>query len=150
MARDYRKVIAWKHAHELTLAIYKLTQTFPKDERFGMTSQLRRAAYSVPANIVEGSGRETNKDYLRFLVIALASLKETEYFLLLALDLEYLTQDQYDPLMDSVNETLRTLQGLIKAVKKETGIFGAVQATILATLFLSLAKCIPHYVKDIE
>ena len=84
MARHYKDLVAWQRSHEFTLAIYKQTQRFPADERYGLTSQLRRAAYSTPANISEGSGRETNKDYLRFLIIALSSLKETEYFLLLA------------------------------------------------------------------
>ena len=87
MARRYRDLVAWKRSHELTLVVYKQTQRFPAEERFGMTSQLRRASYSVPTNIAEGSGRETNKDYLRFLIIALSSLKETEYFLLLPCDL---------------------------------------------------------------
>ena len=87
MARRYRDLVAWKRSHELTLAVYKQTKRFPAEERFGLTSQLRRASYSVPANITEGSGRDTNKDYLRFLIIALASLKESEYFLLLARDL---------------------------------------------------------------
>ncbi len=75
----------------------------------------------MPANISEGSGRDTNKDYLRFLTIALSSLKETEYFLLLARDLGYLAQDQYDALTEIVNGTFGALQGLIKAVKKEVG-----------------------------
>ena len=145
MSRDYKKVIAWQHAHKLTLAIYKQTKGFPSDERFGMTSQIRRAASSVPANIAEGSGRDTNKDYLRFLIISLASLKETEYFTLLALDLQYLERNQYDQLIDSINNTMRTLQGLIKAVKKEAGIFGRFQATILATLLLTLGKCVSPF-----
>ena len=122
MARRYRDLAAWKQSHELTLAVYKQTQRFPAEERFGLTSQLRRASYSVPANISEGSGRETNKDYLRFLIIALSSLKETEYFLLLARDLGYLAEDQYISLTEIVNGTFGALQGLIKAVKKEVGL----------------------------
>ena len=121
MPRRYRDLVAWQRSHELTLAIYKQTQEFPKEERFGLTSQLRRASYSVPANISEGSGRDTNKDYLRFLIIALSSLKETEYFVLLACDLEYLAKDQYNRLTEIVNSTFGALQGLIKAVKKEVG-----------------------------
>ena len=119
MARRYRDLGAWKRTHELTLAVYKQTQRFPAEERFGLTSQLRRESYSVPANIAEGSGRETNKDYLRFLTIALSSLKETEYFLLLACDLGYLVRDQYNALTEIVYGTFGALQGLIKAVKKE-------------------------------
>ena len=121
MARKYKDLVAWKRSHELTLAIYKQTQRFPVEERYGLTSQLRRASYSVPANVSEGSGRETNKDYLRFLIISLSSLKETEYFLLLACDLGYLTKDQHGALTELVNGTFGALQGLIKAVKKEVG-----------------------------
>ena len=121
MPRNYKKVIAWQRSHELTLAVYKQTTNFPDDERFGLTSQVRRASYSVPANISEGSGRDSNKDYLRFLFIALASLKETEYFLLLARDLEYLPQEDYDRLSETVNGVFAALQGLIKVVKKEVG-----------------------------
>ncbi len=122
MPRDYKKVVAWQRSHELTLAVYKHTRNFPDDERFGLTSQVRRASYSVPANISEGSGRDSNKDYLRFLFIALASLKETEYFLLLARDLEYLPEKEYDRLTETVNGTFGALQGLIKVVKKEIGV----------------------------
>ena len=121
MPRDYKKVVAWQRSHELTRAVYKQTTSFPNDERFGLTSQVRRASYSVPANISEGSGRDSNKDYLRFLFIALASLKETEYFLLLAGDLEYLPQKDYDRLSETVNGAFGALQGLIKVVKKEVG-----------------------------
>lgn len=72
--RDYKKIVAWQRAHQLTLLVYKNSQNFPTEEKFGLTSQLRRATYSVPANIAEGSGRNTTKDYLRFLFIALGSL----------------------------------------------------------------------------
>ena len=121
MPRDYKKVVAWQRSHELTLAVYRQTTKFPNDERFCLTSQVRRASYSVPANISEGSGRDSNKDYLRFLFIALASLKETEYFLLLARDLEYLPQKDYDRLSETVNGVFGALQGLIKVVKREVG-----------------------------
>ena len=121
MARNYKDLVAWKRSHEFTLAIYEQTQRFPVEERYGLTSQLRRASYSVPANVSEGSGRETNKDYLRFLIISLSSLKETEYFLLLACDLGYITKDQHSALTELVNATFGALQGLIKAVKKEVG-----------------------------
>ncbi len=121
MPRDYTKIVAWQRAHELTLAVYEGTKQFPVEERFGITSQLRRAAYSVAANIVEGSGRDTHKDYLRFLVMALASLKETEYFLLLARDLQYLEGDSHEKLVQLTDHAARPLQGLIKAVRTEAG-----------------------------
>ena len=116
MVREYRNVIAWQRAHELTLAVYQLTKGFPNDERFGLTSQLRRAAHSIPANIVEGSARETDKDYLRFLIIARASLKETEYFLFLARDLKYFNAQTYNHHEALLINTIRPLSGLIKAV----------------------------------
>ena len=78
--RDYTKIEAWKLADDLTVLIYQITKAFPKEELYGLTSQLRRAAASVPANIAEGSARGTNKDYLHFLFIARASLTEAHYF----------------------------------------------------------------------
>ena len=124
MTRDYKKIAAWQRGHQLTLHVYRSTMAFPRDERFGLTSQLRRAAYSVPANIAEGSGRGTKKEYLRFLHIALASLKETEYFLLLSRDLGYFAEQDYDRLEEGTNRTFATLHGLMRAVKKETDIAG--------------------------
>ena len=140
MPRDYKKVVAWQRSHELTLAVYKHTRNFPDNERFGLTSQVRRASYSVPANISEGSGRDSNKDYLRFLFIALASLKETEYFLLLARDLEYLPEKEYDRLTETVNATFGALQGLIKVVKKEVGGFGRFHAFLTSVALITLGK----------
>ena len=141
MAREYKKLIAWQRAHELTLTVYGHSKRFPNEERFGFTSQLRRSACSVPANIAEGSGRETNRDYLRFLIISRASLKETEYFLLLGLDLQYLQQAEYDLLIELVNNTMRPLSGLIKAVRKETGVLHRIQTTVQATVLTTLASC---------
>ena len=121
MGRDYKNIVAWQISHKLTVNIYNLTRNFPKEEIYGITSQLRRAASSVSANIVEGSGRETNKDYLRFLYIARASLKETEYFVLLSKDLGYLSTEDFEFFTENINHSFATLHGLIKAVKKETG-----------------------------
>jgi four helix bundle protein len=79
--RDYTKIEAWRLADDLTVAVYAQTRSFPREEIYGLTSQLRRASYSVPANIVEGSSRESQKDYLHFLYIARGSLSETQYFI---------------------------------------------------------------------
>ena len=117
MKRDYKKIVAWQRAHELVLTIYKVTQRFPKEEMYGLTNQLRRAAYSVPANIVEGSARESEKEYLRFLDIAYGSLKETEYFLLLSRDLNYLNQTEFVELSKQVDSTFAPLHGLIRTLK---------------------------------
>ena len=140
MAREYKKVVAWQRAHELTLAVYQYSKRFPNDERFGLTSQLRRSSYSVPANIAEGSGRESNKDYLRFLIISRASVRETEYFLLLAPDLQYLDQAECNQLTELADKTIRPLSGLIKAVQKETGVLGRFQATLLATILITFGR----------
>lgn len=78
--RDYTKIQAWQLADELAVMVYQATKTFPKEELYGLTNQLRRAAYSVPINIAEGSARKTLKDYLHFLHIARGSLTETQYF----------------------------------------------------------------------
>ena len=89
--RDYTKIEAWKLADDLTVAIYERTKSFPKEELYGLTSQIRRAAYSVPANIAEGASRESKKDYLHFLYIARGSLSEAQYFIHLAQRLGYLS-----------------------------------------------------------
>ena len=115
--RDYKKIKAWDLAHQLAVSVYRSTAHFPVSEQFGITSQLRRAASSVPANIAEGSGRTTDKDFLRFLDIALGSLKETEYFLQLSNDLNYLDETEWLHLSKQVNESLRCLVGFIKAVR---------------------------------
>ena len=90
MTQDFKKLEVWKSAHQLTLDIYRLTTNFPKDERFGMIQQIRRAAASIGANIAEGAGRRTNKDFARALYFSFGSIKELEHFLLLAKDLNYI------------------------------------------------------------
>src|SRR5438477_12121270 len=91
--RDYTKIEAWKLADNLTVAVYECTRSFPREEVYGLTSQLRRASYSVPANIVEGSSRESKRDYLHFLYISRGSLSEAQYFIHLACRLGYLSPE---------------------------------------------------------
>lgn len=110
--QHFTELKVWQRSHQLVLAIYKLTNTWPKHELFGLTSQLRRAAASVPANIAEGAKRHSAKEYGRFLNIAEGSLSEAEYFLLLGRDLEYLPQPQHRPLAIEVSEIARMLHGL--------------------------------------
>lgn len=118
MARDFKKIIAWQKADDLVVEIYKTTKAFfPKDERFGMTSQIQRAAVSVPANIAEGSGRDTLKDFLRFLHLAQGSLSEVEYYLHLANRLSYLDQETYSKLEENRAEVGRLLYGLIRSIR---------------------------------
>jgi len=120
--RDYTKIVAWRLADDLTVAVYAATKLFPKDEIYALTSQLRRAAYSVPANIVEGASRNTQKDYLHFLYIARGSLQEAHYFIHLAHRLGYLAASTRKTLINQAEETSRTLTGLIRAVEKEVSL----------------------------
>ncbi len=111
--KDLRQLSVWTKAHELTLLAYKATTTFPKDEMFGLTSQTRRAAASIPANIAEGCGHNSDAKLARFLRIAMASASEIEYHILLAIDLKYLLPDHYDELSEAVTEVKRMLGGFI-------------------------------------
>jgi four helix bundle protein len=117
--RDYRKIEAWRLADDLTVGVYQVTRSFPQEERYGLTSQLRRAAYSVPANIAEGSARRSQKDYLNFLQIARASLAETQYFVHLATRLSYLKPEDAERVGGEIKRTFACLHGLILAVENE-------------------------------
>src|ERR1700757_3171996 len=119
--RDYTKIEAWRLADDLTVAVYERTRTFPREEIYGLTSQLRRSAYSVPANIVEGASRESKRDYLHFLYIARGSLSEAQYFIHLAERLGYLPLEAADALRQQTKVTFGCLHGLIRAVEKEAG-----------------------------
>ena len=114
MYQDTSKLIVWQRAHELVLKIYEITKDFPKDEQFGLTSQVRRAAVSIPSNIVEGKARGSNKDYNRFLMMARGSLEEVKYKMLLAKDLKYLDENRYREIYKNMDEVGRLLGGLIK------------------------------------
>jgi four helix bundle protein len=138
--RDYTKIEAWKLADDLTVAIYEHTRSFPKEEIYGLTSQVRRASYSVPANIVEGSSRESKKDYLHFLYIARGSLSETQYFVHLSRRLGYLSPGEADNLHQQTKLTFACLHGLIKAVEKEVGKVGKVVAAVTSLLVIGLTR----------
>ncbi len=117
--RDYKKYDVWSKAHKLTLQVYKdVLPLFPKSEQFDLTSQLKRATYSIPLNIVEGSGRNTDKDFAHFLDTALASAQEAEYCLLLAFDLGYLVDELYQNVNQKFGEVKAMLIGLIKSIRK--------------------------------
>lgn len=108
----------WEKSHRLTLAVYKVTRSFPSDERFGLTSQMRRAAASIPANIAEGCGRYTEADLARFMQISMGSASELEYHLLLARDLELLDAASYDRLNHDTIEVKRMLAPFINKLRK--------------------------------
>lgn len=116
MYDDTNKLIVWQKSHELTLNIYEITKSFPKEELFGLTSQIRRAAASVPSNIVEGKARGSNKEYKRFLLVARGSLEETKYQLLLAKDLKYIDEQKYEDVLNLSKDVGRLLAGLIKTL----------------------------------
>lgn len=114
---DYKKLAVWEKAHQLTLDVYKASAQFPNEERYGLTSQIRRAAASIPTNIVEGSGRGGDTEFVRFLRIAMGSRHELEYQLLLAHDLGFMEKTVYDQLENQVSEIGRMLAGLIRNLK---------------------------------
>jgi four helix bundle protein len=110
---DYRKLQVWQRAHQLTLDVYQVTRALPKDELYGLTSQLRRAASSIAANIAEGCGRNGDAELARFLGIALGSANELDYNILLARDLGYLSPSQYEQLTADIHDVTRMLAALI-------------------------------------
>ena len=117
--QDHRKLRAFQLADALVLGVYEATASFPARERFGLTSQLRRAAVSVPGNIVEGCGRDGLKDYVRFLQIAFSSLREAGYYVELSQRLGYLDDDQTGPLLAQYDERAKVLAALIASLRKK-------------------------------
>ena len=111
--RDYKKYKVWELGHQVTLEIYKLTRDFPKHETYGVVSQMRRASSSIPANIAEGYGRESDPEFKRFLIIARGSASELEYFTILANDLGYITENTFKEINDKVDKVRRSLNNLI-------------------------------------
>ncbi|MGB8887160.1 MAG: four helix bundle protein [Candidatus Korobacteraceae bacterium] len=114
--KDFRQLKVWEKAHALTLGIYRVTSQFPREELFGITSQMRRCSASVAANIAEGCGRTGNGDFHRFLNIAAGSAVELEYFLLLAHDLRLMKTEAYEPLQKDIVELQRMLASLVRKV----------------------------------
>ncbi|OGW35518.1 MAG: hypothetical protein A2X58_00730 [Nitrospirae bacterium GWC2_56_14] len=112
----FRELNVWQRAYALTLDLYRITRKFPKAEIYGLTSQLQRAAVSVPANIAEGYERNHRKEYLQFLFIAKGSLGELDTLLLLSRDLGYMTIEDFDHVNAKRQETMKMLQGLIKSL----------------------------------
>ncbi|MFI5335655.1 MAG: four helix bundle protein [Opitutales bacterium] len=115
--KDYRQIQVWQRSHALTVRIYQLTKHFPKDELFGLTSQMRRAASSTPANIAEGCGRDGDPELRRFMTIALGSACELDYHILLATELGYLTAQASAPIAGDILEIRRMLGSFIKKLK---------------------------------
>jgi four helix bundle protein len=117
--KDFRQLKVWEKSQLLALAIYKATKDFPKEELYALTSQMRRASMSIPTNIAEGCGRNTDADFARFLQMAMGSASETEYELILARDLEFLSKDKYEKLHNDVEEVKRMLASLLKTLRAD-------------------------------
>ncbi|MDP4011340.1 MAG: four helix bundle protein [Candidatus Roizmanbacteria bacterium] len=117
MIRDFRDIKVWQKSHNLTLQIYKITKQFPKEEIYSLTSQMRRAASSVTANIVEGFSRRSQKDQLHFYNISDASLAELRYHVLLSFDLGYIDKEHFQNLQSVINEVGKMLNGWIQSQK---------------------------------
>jgi four helix bundle protein len=114
---DFKQLIVWQKAHANAIMVYNLTKLFPKDEQYGLTSQLRRAAVSVPANIAEGCGKFSRKDFAKFLQISLGSAQETEYLSLLSFELGYVEDTHYNESSALMNEVKAMLISLIKKLR---------------------------------
>ncbi|MEW6115739.1 MAG: four helix bundle protein [Nitrospirota bacterium] len=112
--RDFKELKVWQKSHQLTLAVYKATVTFPREEMYGLTSQIRRASGSISANIAEGCGRSSEIEFARFLQIAFGSASELEYHLLLSHDLGLLQVSDYETLAGEVVEVKRMLTSFIQ------------------------------------
>ncbi|MEX2306501.1 MAG: four helix bundle protein [Pirellulales bacterium] len=116
--RNYRDLAVWQRGMDIALEVYEVTKEFPADERFGLTSQLRRAAVSVPANIAEGHARSSTKDYLRYVAIAIGSLAETATFIELAGRLGYGSLDDLRKIFEMTTEERRMLRALQKSLRR--------------------------------
>jgi len=114
--KDFRDLKVWEKAHDVALVCYEITKGFPKEEVFGLTSQIRRAGASVPANIAEGCGRRGNAELHRFLQMAMGSASELEYHLLLSRDLGYLNREKHHRVHEQVEEVKRMLASLTRKV----------------------------------
>jgi four helix bundle protein len=117
--KDFRTLVVWQKAHELTLEIYKITRQFPRDEIFGLTSQIRRASSSIGANIAEGCGRGSDADFQRFLQIAFGSLSEVDCHLILARDLAFLPAGAHEDLYAKLVEVRKMLSSLIRKLQSD-------------------------------
>ena len=117
--KNFRRLKVWENAHGLTLDVYQASDWFPREELYGLTSQIRRSSVSIPTNIAEGCGRKSEKEFARFLEIAMGSASETEYLLLLIRDLEILDDHDYGRLNNAVVEIKQMLASLINRIRSE-------------------------------
>ena len=114
---SYKDLSVWQKSVALTIQVYEITKRFPREELYGLTNQMRRAASSIPANIAEGSTRGYLKEYISFLSIAYGSGAELETFLIIARELQYIVQNEYEKVAEELNTIMRMLNGLIRKLK---------------------------------
>jgi four helix bundle protein len=117
--RSYQDLIVWQKAVRLVTDIYSVSKKFPSDERFGIVSQLNRAAVSIPSNIAEGWGRETSKNYLQFLRTSRGSIMEVQTLLIISKNLNFISQMEFDSLSGKTEEVGKILHGLIKSIREK-------------------------------
>ena len=115
----FKDLIVWQKSHQLVLKIYELTKLFPREEIYGLTSQIRRAAYSIPSNIVEGKKKKTIPHQLSFINIAEGSLEEVKYFLILSKDLNYIEENKFNELIKDAEEIGKLINGYEKFIKND-------------------------------
>ena len=115
----YRELIAWQKAMRLVSRVYELSDHFPADEKFGLTSQIRRAAISVPSNVAEGQGRDSTKEFVRHLSIAYGSLMEVETQILIGVDLKYLDDETAEVFLQESAEAGRIINGLMRSLRRK-------------------------------
>ena len=118
--KDFRTLTVWQRSHRLAVKVYKVTQGFPKEKLYGLTSQLRRAIVSMPTNIAEGCGRGSDKDFAKFIQIAMGSASESEYLILLSNELKYIEDGMASELIEDICEKKRMLTSLLKSLHKST------------------------------
>ena len=116
--KDYKNFTVWQKSHQLTLDVYKVLKDFPKDEIFGLISQMKRSSSSIPTNIAEGCGRNTDKDFARFLIIAFGSANELEYQFILSKDLKLIDLETSEKLLFQIEEIKKMLNSLISKLNK--------------------------------
>ena len=116
--KDFRTLKVWQKSHQFALAVYKTTKNFPREELYGLTSQIRRSSMSIPTNIAEGTGRFTDKDFARFLQISMGSASEAEYQLLLARDLGFMNDEQYNALQSQIVEVKKMIASFLRTLRR--------------------------------
>ena len=118
--RDFRQVQVWEKSHQLTLTVYDVTKNYPREELFGLISQMRRSSASIATNIAEGCGRSSDADFARFLSMSSGSASELEYQIILSHDLKYIEEDQFYFMTNKIKEIKRMLHGFSQKLKAES------------------------------